>query len=120
MATPPVVLAGPPPDALHPRVVVARHRASVNAGDGRGDQFVVRDVVDGRTRSIIEASTPEAAVSRAAALVRASSPFAVWLVDETTATNYWPARAAWRPLARAAADVQAAYVAWVDAPTDAT
>jgi len=85
----------------------------VNAGDGLRSTFAVRHVVDGRRRLRLDAPTASAAAERAARLVRARQPRAVWLLDECSPGGVFVAALrAWRPLARAASDVQAAFVAW--------
>jgi len=109
----PVVLADPPVERPHPRVTVTRLRGSVNYGDGRQRRFALRYVVDGRTRILLDARTQATAARRASTLVRAREPRAVWVVDAgRTAAECWLHGPTWRPLARAASDVQAAFVAW--------
>ncbi|GAA0283130.1 hypothetical protein [Halobacterium noricense] len=109
----PVALAGPPAERPQPRVTVAHRRGCVNTGDGRPFRFVVRYVVDGRTKLVVDASTAAAAARRGAAVVRAHRPRAVWLVDETTGSGRFGFVAdAWRMLARAADNVRAAFVEW--------
>jgi hypothetical protein len=109
----PVVLADPPVERPHPRVSVTRVRGRVNNGDGRQRWFALRYVVDGRTRILLEARTPATAARRASALVRTQQPRAVWVVDAgRTAAECWLHAPVWRPLERAAGDVQAAFVAW--------
>lgn len=109
----PVVLADPPVERPHPRVTVTRMRGRLNNGDGRQRRFVLRYVVDGRPRLLLGARSPDAAARRASALVRVRQPRAVWVFDAgQTAAECWLHPPAWRPLARAASDVQAAFVAW--------
>ena len=109
----PVVLDGSPADCPHPRVSVIRRRGTVNAGDGPGSTFAVRHVVDGRQRICLGASSAAVAAERAAKLVRARRPRAVWLRDELTARGvFYAATEPWQPLARAASEAQAAFVAW--------
>lgn len=114
----PVVLSGPPPRNGHPTVVVTRLRGCINVGNGRQHRFVVRYVLDGRTRELVEARAPKAAVRRASALVWAREPRAVWLIDSEHSTGEHSTGACLlhathlRPLARAVDAVQAAFVAW--------
>jgi hypothetical protein len=114
-----VVFSDPPFEETHPRVTVVRYAGQLNAGDGRQSRYAVRYVVDCETRLLVEAVTAAAAARRSAAVVRERLPRAVWLLDvdrTTDGTCVLDART-WQPLARAADEVQAAFVAWTG-PTD--
>lgn len=110
----PVLLdAVPPFGSGRSRVTVIHHPGSVNRGDGRKRTSVVRYVAGGRTEAHAHFRHSRKAARRAARLVREREPVAVWLLDYDRAQSLerfdsW----AWRPLARAVGDVNAAFVAW--------
>lgn len=109
----PVVLPDAPFERPEPRVTVTRHPGVLNAGDGTGTRFVLRYVVETQQSVWMDAPDRETAAHRAATLVREREPQAVWLLDaDRTAGSPCAVAGAWRPLARAARDVQAAFVAW--------
>lgn len=118
--TTPVVFSDPPFEQAHPRVTVVRYASSVNAGDGRRSRYVVRYVVDCETQLLVDAVTDAAAARRSAAVVRVHRPRAVWLLDadRSTGGTYGLDARTWQPLARAASEVQAAFVAWTGRADD--
>ncbi len=119
--TVPVVFSDPPFEQVHPRVTVVRYAGHTNAGDGRRFRYAIRYVVDCETQLHVDAVTDVAAARRSAAVVRTHSPRAVWLLDaDRSMSGAFSNERAWRPLARAAGEVQAAFVAWTGRVGDAS
>lgn len=110
---PPVVFDRRPPlQRDSTRVTVERRKSAVNSGDGKHTIFEVRHL-DGQCSAIADrTANPARAAREATRLVGAHRPHAIWLVGTKPngAGSFYST--AWRLLARAAARVQAAFVAW--------
>lgn len=114
MTSRPVVVDAAPPPYDRPVVVVVRRESRLNYGDGHAVEFVVRYVF-GRRTAIRRQSTHAGRAARdAAEIVREREPLAVWLLDRGWSDTTVLDGGVWRPLGRATAAVNAAYVAWTE------